>query len=85
MSMKKRSGVSRRALLKSAGTTALMAAAASEFPFGVHIAQAAGPLISGVLRDWSGDYRLSLVVFAVLGGLSVAAALMARRPGTILP
>ncbi|HWD57178.1 MAG TPA: MFS transporter [Stellaceae bacterium] len=47
------------------------------------IAQAVGPLISGVLRDGTGDYRLSLVVFAVLGGLSVTAALAARRPGGI--
>ena len=52
MSMKNRSGVSRRALLKSAGTGALMAAVASEFPFGVHIAQAAGP------RNHQGQSRL---------------------------
>jgi len=47
MSMKtKRTGVSRRALLKSAGTSALMAAVATEFPFGVHVAQAAGPEVT---------------------------------------
>jgi MFS transporter, OFA family, oxalate/formate antiporter len=43
-------------------------------------AQASGPMISAVLRDWSGDYVLSLQVFA---GLSVLAALMvwtARPP-----
>ena len=44
------------------------------------IAQAAGPLISGGLRDWTGSYRLSLIVLAVFGALSVAAALTARRP-----
>ena len=47
------------------------------------IAQAVGPIVSGGLRDWTGDYRLSLVVFAVLGALSIVAALTARRPGTI--
>ena len=30
------------------------------------LAQAAGPLLSGVLRDWSGDYTLSLTVFGAL-------------------
>jgi MFS transporter, OFA family, oxalate/formate antiporter len=44
------------------------------------MAQAVGPMISGVLRDWTGSYRASLVVFAALGGLSVVAALSARRP-----
>lgn len=44
------------------------------------IAQAVGPMISGVLRDATGSYQLSLAVFAVLGGLSVVAALGARRP-----
>jgi MFS transporter, OFA family, oxalate/formate antiporter len=44
------------------------------------IAQAIGPMVSGVLRDWTGSYRLSLTVFAVLGALSVAAALGARHP-----
>jgi sugar phosphate permease len=43
------------------------------------MAQAVGPLISGVLRDRTGDYQLSLSLFAVLGGLSVVAALGARR------
>jgi sugar phosphate permease len=44
------------------------------------VAQALGPLASGVLRDWTGDYQLSLSVFATLGGLSILAALGARRP-----
>ena len=46
-------------------------------------AQACGPMISAVLRDWTGDYVASLEVFA---GLSVAAALviwMARPPGNV--
>ena len=36
-------GVSRRTLLKTTGAGALMAAFGEAFPFGVHIAQAAGP------------------------------------------
>ena len=49
------------------------------------IAQASGPLLSGALRDWTGNYQLSLAVLAALGGLSIVAALAARRPRTILP
>ena len=44
------------------------------------LAQAAGPLLSGVLRDWTGTYNLSLTCFAVLSGLALLAALMARPP-----
>jgi sugar phosphate permease len=44
------------------------------------LAQAAGPLLSGALRDMTGDYRLALDCFAVLAGLSVVAALTARPP-----
>lgn len=44
------------------------------------LAQAAGPLASGALRDLTGDYRLALQCFAVLAALSVGAALAARRP-----
>jgi OFA family oxalate/formate antiporter-like MFS transporter len=44
------------------------------------VAQAAGPLVSGALRDCTGDYQLSLALFAGLGGLSVVVALAARRP-----
>ena len=32
------------------------------------LAQAAGPLLSGALRDWSGNYTESLMVFGVLAG-----------------
>ncbi|MGH8670181.1 MAG: MFS transporter, partial [Burkholderiales bacterium] len=46
------------------------------------LAQAAGPLLSGALRDLTADYRLSLYCFAGLSVLSVAAALAARRPTT---
>jgi OFA family oxalate/formate antiporter-like MFS transporter len=47
------------------------------------LAQAAGPLLSGALHDWTGNYVLSLRCFAALSGLGVVAALMARRPPTI--
>jgi OFA family oxalate/formate antiporter-like MFS transporter len=44
------------------------------------LAQATGPLLSGALRDLTGDYTRSLQCFAVLSALSVAVALAARRP-----
>lgn len=44
------------------------------------VAQAAGPLASGALRDWTGDYQLSLALFAALGGFSIVAALASNRP-----
>jgi len=45
------------------------------------LAQATGPLLSGVLRDWTGNYERSLECFAVLSCLSVVIALITRRPG----
>ena len=44
------------------------------------LAQAAGPLLSGVLHDWTGGYTRSFECFAVLSSLSILAALAARRP-----
>lgn len=44
------------------------------------LAQAAGPLGSGMLRDWSGDYTDSLIVFGILAAFAVLAALLAQRP-----
>ncbi len=44
------------------------------------LAQASGPLLSGVLRDYTGGYETSLLCFAVLSGLSLLAALLARPP-----
>ncbi|HEY4166944.1 MAG TPA: MFS transporter [Reyranella sp.] len=44
------------------------------------LAQAAGPVVSGALRDWSGSYVWSLSLFATLGGLGVLVALLAQRP-----
>src|SRR5215212_1752079 len=39
-------GITRRKVLKSSGASALMAAVGAEFPFGVHVAQAAGPEVT---------------------------------------
>ncbi len=44
------------------------------------LAQAAGPVVSGVLRDWTGNYRLSLESFTLLAAFSILAALAAVRP-----
>jgi len=44
------------------------------------LAQAAGPLLSGVLRDATGGYETSLACFAVLSGLSAFAAVSATPP-----
>jgi len=44
------------------------------------LAQASGPLLSGALRDLTGDYTLSLHCFTALSALSVVAALLARQP-----
>jgi cyanate permease len=44
------------------------------------LAQASGPLLSGILRDWSGNYALSLQCFVALSCLSIVAALLARQP-----
>jgi sugar phosphate permease len=44
------------------------------------LAQAAGPLLSGALHDWTGSYTRALEFFAALSFLSILAALAARRP-----
>jgi MFS transporter, OFA family, oxalate/formate antiporter len=46
------------------------------------LAQAAGPLLSGVLRDATGGYETSLACFAVLSGLSMLAAILATPPAS---
>jgi cyanate permease len=43
-------------------------------------AQAAGPVISGALRDATGDYRASLATFTTLAIAGAAAALAAAPP-----
>jgi OFA family oxalate/formate antiporter-like MFS transporter len=44
------------------------------------LAQAVGPVLSGVLRDTGGDYVRSLIVFGTLSALAVVAAMVARKP-----
>ncbi len=44
------------------------------------LAQAAGPLVSGALRDLNGDYGAALYCFFALSALGAAAALFARKP-----
>src|SRR4051794_9276724 len=44
------------------------------------LAQAVGPVLSGVLHDLTGSYAVSLQCFAVLAGLSIAVAMLARQP-----
>ena len=46
------------------------------------LAQATGPLMSGALRDASGDYTRSLTLFGVLGILAALIACVARPPAT---
>jgi sugar phosphate permease len=43
-------------------------------------AQAAGPLLSGVLRDWTGNYAASLTTFTVLAGIAALVALLIMPP-----
>ena len=43
-------------------------------------AQAIGPLLAGVLRDWTGSYEVSHTVFAALAGLAVLTALLIKPP-----
>ncbi|HJU17626.1 MAG TPA: MFS transporter [Stellaceae bacterium] len=49
------------------------------------LAQASGPLLSGALHDWTGDYTRALECFAALSFLSILAALAARRPRLKVP
>ena len=46
------------------------------------LAQASGPLLSGVLRDATGSYDRSLLCFFVLSCLSAVAALLGRKPAS---
>ena len=44
------------------------------------LAQAAGPVVSGMLRDSSGNYTGSLILFGILAALAAVVALLARHP-----
>jgi nitrate/nitrite transport system substrate-binding protein len=65
MSMKtKGSRLSRRALLKTTGASALMAAIGAEFPFGVHVAEAAGPEVTKATLGYIALMDASALVIA---------------------
>ena len=49
------------------------------------LAQATGPLLSGVLYDLTGNYTASLHCFAALSVISFFVALAARQPRHVLP
>ena len=61
--------VSRRTLLKTTGTTALLAAAKTAFPFGVHVAQAAGPETTKAILGYIALIDASALVIAKEKGL----------------
>ncbi|MBT5108484.1 MAG: MFS transporter [Rhodospirillaceae bacterium] len=47
------------------------------------LAQASGPLIAGVLRDWHNDYSLSLSLFAGFAIAAAGLAFLARPPHSV--
>jgi nitrate/nitrite transport system substrate-binding protein len=61
--------ISRRALLKTSGASALMAAIGAEFPFGVHVAQAAGPEVTKATLGYIALMDASALVIAKEKGL----------------
>jgi nitrate/nitrite transport system substrate-binding protein len=65
-----RHGISRRDFLKhTAGTTALLAAAQSAFPFGAHVAQAAGPEVTKAILGYIALMDASPLVIAKEKGI----------------
>jgi len=44
------------------------------------VAQAAGPLISGILRDYTGNYVWSLWVFVAFSVVAILTAVLIRVP-----
>ncbi|HKS64711.1 MAG TPA: CmpA/NrtA family ABC transporter substrate-binding protein [Xanthobacteraceae bacterium] len=69
MTAKRMSGVNRRTLLKATGATALLAAAKTAFPFGVHVAQAAGPETTKAILGYIALIDASALVIAKEKGL----------------
>jgi len=49
------------------------------------VGQALGPVLSGALRDWTGDYGASLATFGALALGAAAVALLARPPARPQP
>jgi len=65
-----RRGISRRDFLKhTAGTTALFAAAQTAFPFGAHVAQAAGPEVTKAILGYIALMDASALVIAKEKGI----------------
>ena len=63
-------GISRRSLLKAgAGTAALMSAIGTQFPFGVHVAQAAGPEVTKAILGYIALMDASPLVIAKEKGI----------------
>ena len=63
-------GISRRSLLKAgAGTAALMSAIGTQFPFGVHVAQAAGPEVTKAVLGYIALMDASPLVISKEKGL----------------
>ena len=48
------------------------------------VGAAVGPLLSGALRDWSGNYSYSLVTLGLSALVAAAVALATRRPVPVL-
>ncbi|MEI8275669.1 MAG: CmpA/NrtA family ABC transporter substrate-binding protein, partial [Hyphomicrobiales bacterium] len=63
-------GISRRTLLKAgAGTAALMSAIGTQFPFGVHVAEAAGPEVTKAILGYIALMDASALVIAKEKGI----------------
>jgi nitrate/nitrite transport system substrate-binding protein len=62
-------GATRRTLLKTAGAGALLAAAKTAFPFGAHVAQAAGPEVKKAILGYIALIDASALVIAKEKGL----------------
>jgi len=69
MTVNKTGGVNRRTLLKTTGAAALMAAAKTAFPFGAHVAQAAGPETTKAILGYIALIDASALVIAKEKGL----------------
>src|SRR5690606_23714162 len=68
--MPRRRGLTRRTFLKSsAGTAALLSAVGSQFPFGVHIAEAAGPEVKKAILGYIALMDASPLVIAKEKGI----------------
>ena len=69
MSIPTTSRTTRRTLLKSAGASALMSAIGAQFPFGVHVAEAAGPETTKAILGYIALMDASALVIAKEKGL----------------